>query len=181
MQKKLKPLEISCTSSDCEKDLHCFRATAKMIKLDLQGSCRACGARLFDRERIHRRKLDDVNYTFNSLKYEMIRHYFWHAEIDEEAISKARKKGIDKLREETVKRIRSSVGKAKPFRDGYQTPFAGNIIYYGQHATASCCRKCIEDWHGIPQRRELIEDEIEYLASLVCLYIDERLKEFAHN
>jgi hypothetical protein len=46
---------------------------------------------------------------------------------------------------------------------------------YAQHATASCCRKCIEEWHGIHQGRELTEDEITYLATLAILYVDERL------
>ncbi len=35
--------------------------------------------------------------------------------------------------------------------DGRQTPREGNTIFYAQHATASCCRTCIEYWHGIPK------------------------------
>jgi hypothetical protein len=70
-----------------------------------------------------------------------------------------------------------SVGRAsqKLFRDGMQTPLKGNVIYYAQHATASCCRKCIEYWHDIPRDRDLTDSEVEYLSTLVCRYIDERL------
>jgi hypothetical protein len=68
-----------------------------------------------------------------------------------------------------------SIGKATPFRDGTQTPFAERAEYYAQHATAACCRKCVEEWHGIPQGRALAEEELAYLSSLAVLYLKERL------
>ncbi len=64
---------------------------------------------------------------------------------------------------------------AEPVRDGRQTPWAGNALYYAQHATASCCRRCIEEWHGIPRGRALEDKEIQYLVDLVGFYIAERL------
>ena len=41
--KKPEPLKIKCTASDCDNDLHCFKATRKMAQAD-RGRCRACGA-----------------------------------------------------------------------------------------------------------------------------------------
>lgn len=172
---KLKPLKITCTSSDCENGLHCFRQTRKMMALNRQGQCRACGAELVDWKRVHKREPADVAYTFTALKYELIRHHFWHVAVDQRAENHARRKGKVEMQAATEKRISKSVGPAEPPFDGRQTPRVGNIIYYAQHATASCCHKCIEEWYGIPRGRELTEDEIAYLTTLAMLYINERL------
>jgi hypothetical protein len=111
------------------------------------------------------------------MRYELIRHHFWHIEIDEKAVLHARRKGINGMRIAAASRIRKSVGPARPARDGRQTPLegSGNAIYYAQHATASCCRKCVEYWHGIPQGQELTEEEINYLMELAMMFILDRI------
>ena len=40
---KPPPLDIKCTSTDCDNDLHCFKQLKKMTP-DQRGKCRACGA-----------------------------------------------------------------------------------------------------------------------------------------
>lgn len=174
-KKKLMPLEITCKSADCERELHCFSQTKKMKIANQAGQCRYCGTKLIDVSRLSKRNLADVNYTFKSLKYEMWRHYYWHLDIHQKAINHARRKGTEGMRTAAEKRIRSSVGDAEPYRDGIQTPKDGNAICYAQHATASCCRTCIKEWHGIPKGRPLTGDEITYLTELVMLYIEERM------
>jgi len=173
----LAPLKITCTSSDCDSNLHCFRATRKMKAAKQVGACRTCGAKLVDWSRVHRMDLSDVSYTFEALKFELIRHHFWHVEIDEKAVLSARRSGVSGLEERVHRRIRSSVGSADNPFDGRQTPMegSGNPIHYAQHATATCCRKCMEYWHGIPQGDDLAEEEIEYFAELVMMYLKERL------
>ena len=76
---------------------------------------------------------------------------------------------------EAEKRIGKSVGASKNPREGKQTPYEGNILYYAQHAVAACCRKCIEYWHGIESGRALADEEVGYLSSLVILFINRRL------
>ncbi|MBN8737891.1 MAG: DUF4186 family protein [Xanthomonadaceae bacterium] len=140
-----------------------------------RGSCRACGAKLVDWGRVHRRDLSDAEHTFEALKHEYIRHHFFHTEIDNVALLHARRKGRVKLRDAVRDRLRTSIGRAEPFRDGTQTPKDGNSIFYAQHATATCCRTCLEYWHGIPKGRKLTDEELDYCAELVDLYLDERL------
>ena len=60
--KKPEPLQIKCTASDCDNDLHCFKATRKMAQAD-RGRCRACGADLVDWHRLHQREIADAKYT----------------------------------------------------------------------------------------------------------------------
>jgi len=173
----LEPLKVTCTSTDCGNDLHCFRTSRNKGNKTEVGACRQCGANLVDWKRVHKKDTTDVQYTFESLRHELIRHHFWHVEIDEKAITYARKKGISGLETAVRSRLRSSVGKANNSYDGRQTPMegSGNPIHYAQHATASCCRKCMEYWHGIPKTTDLTEGQIEYLAKLVMLYLIERM------
>jgi Domain of unknown function (DUF4186) len=140
------------------------------------GKCRYCGAELVDWTRTHKRDLNDVQYTFEALKYELWRHHYWHIDIDEKAVNHARRKGKSGMKVAAEKRLRTAVGNANPFRDGYQTPKKGNVLYYAQHATATCCRKCMEDWHGIPTGQALTDKQIVYFTDLLMLYIDERLQ-----
>ena len=71
--------------------------------------------------------------------------------------------------------IRSLIGGAAPFWDGMQTPretsSGVNPIHLAQHATASCCRKCAKDWHGITQGRALTDGEIKYLSELALRFL----------
>jgi len=172
---RLKPLNISCTSTNCEEGLHCFLRSRKMAAANQRGPCRSCGADLVDWVRVHNMDLSDAGYTFKAMKQELIRHHFWHIDIDQKAVNHARRKGVVGMHEAAKARIIASVALAEPVRDGRQTPWAGNALYYAQHATASCCRRCIEEWHGIPRGRALAENEIQYLVDLTGFYIEERL------
>lgn len=173
----LKPLKISCTSTDCEIELHCFKAKRRVKDRLLPGPCRDCGAELVDWDRVHRRDINDRDYTFQALRNELIRHYFWHKKIDQRALNHARRKGKRELRIAARARLVTSIGPAseKLFRDGMQTPRSGSILFYAQHATAACCRKCVEYWHDIPSDRDLTSEELDYLTDLVWLYVEERL------
>ncbi len=170
-----KPLKISCTLSKCEDNLHCFRATQKLRKADKVGACRACGVELVDWDRVHACAVDDVEHTFAELRRELIRHHFFDVDIDQKAHDHARRKGRRALYEAAYRRLERYVGREPDAFDGRQTPFEGNTIYYAQHATASCCRKCIEYWHGFPTEGELTPAQLEYLYQLVVRYLDERL------
>ena len=176
--KEVRPLgEVSCSSHDCEHDLHCFRRQRPIKQSYRNGKCFACGVDLIDWNRIDKNNLKDVDYTIQAIQYEMIRHVYWHKTIDEHAMALARKKGFQQLRIDAEKRIIKYVSPASNeiFRDGIQTPFKGNLIYYAQHGTATCCRKCAEEWHGIDRNRPLTQDEIKYMVDLVMLYIKKRV------
>jgi hypothetical protein len=180
MARKRKPIPITCTSANCAAGLHCFRATTEMVQQNRTGVCRECGASLVDWPRVYQCNLSDVQYTFKALKYECIRHHFWHKPLTQRAINHAKRKGKRQLREHVRDHLSKAVGPAAPFRDGYQTTMddqATSAVPYGQHATATCCRKCIEYWHGIPQGADLTLTQLKYCVELVCLYIEDRIPE----
>lgn len=171
---KPPPLDIKCTSTDCKNDLHCFKQLKKMLPSQ-RGKCRACGADLIDWKRLHRRDTADVAHTFSALQHELIRHHFFHRPVDDVAIRHAQRKGRIQLKEAALDRLRKYLSPAEPPRDGYQTPLEGNAIYYAQHATATCCRTCLEYWHAIPKGRPLTPQELDYCSALVDLFLDQKL------
>lgn len=177
---KPPPLDIKCTSTDCDNGLHCFKQLSKM-RPNQRGKCRACGVDLVDWKRLHRRDKSDAPHTFEALQHEMIRHHFFHLPVDEGAMRHAQRKGRVKLKEAARYRLGKYLAVAEPFRDGRQTPLKGNAIYYAQHATATCCRTCLEYWHDIPKGRRLTDEEFEYCATLVELFLDHKLPNLAHE
>ena len=169
-------LKVTCTDTDCENDLHCFKQTRAMAKTgDRPGTCRGCHEWFVELERTRRRDVDDQQYLLDALERELIRHHFWHLPFDQKALDHASRKGRRQLYNGVKQRLRTSVGKAVPFRDGTQTPMSGNVLYYAQHATATCCRTCINYWHGLPRGRPLTESELDYLESLITRFLDDRL------
>ncbi len=171
---KPPPLKIKCTSVDCENDLHCFKKSKQMAE-DQRGECRGCGADLVDWNRLHVRDFSDMEYTFAALKNELIRHHFFHQKFDERAIRHAWRKGRIGLKKAVRRRLNRCLAPAKPARDGFQTPYDKNVIHYAQHATATCCRTCLEYWHDIPKGRALSAEEKSYCAALIDCCLDERL------
>lgn len=179
MAKELKPLKITCTSSKCASNLHCFRSARKAVIAGQGGRCRSCGVALVDWDRVHRRSTTDASYTLTALKCEYFRHYFWHLSLTQSAANHALRKGRIVLRQFAQKQLQKLVGSAKHPREGFQTPResspGANSVHFAQHAVAACCRKCIAVWHGIPEGTDLTESELAYLVELVMLYIEDRL------
>jgi hypothetical protein len=86
--------------------------------------------------------------------------------IQEHGINKIRRDGLDLM----TKRL-----KIKTENDGRQTPWEGHPVFVAQHATATCCRKCIQKWHRISQEKKLSENEINYLVELAIFWIKSEL------
>jgi hypothetical protein len=55
----------------------------------------------------------------------------------------------------------------RPANDGKQTPMRGHPAFVAQHATATCCRKCLERWHFIPMGRPLSEQQVDYVVEVL--------------
>ena len=62
-----------------------------------------------------------------------------------------------------------------PRKDGKQTPYRGHPVFVAQHATATCCRSCLQRWHGIPKGRGLTADEQAYAVDVICRWIEQDL------
>lgn len=82
-----------------------------------------------------------------------------------------RQKGIDVIyshaRDFIAKRIAPAVIK----NDGKQTPMKGHPVFIAQHATACCCRGCINKWHHFSKNCELTQAQQDYLTGLIMAWI----------
>lgn len=85
-------------------------------------------------------------------------------------------KGLNKIREHAYDFINARLASAQPKNDGKQTPMRGHPVFIAQHATATCCRGCLEKWHKIPQNRALTQDEIDFVVNLIMFWIEKQLK-----
>jgi len=63
--------------------------------------------------------------------------------------------------------LNERLASAVPHRDGRQTPIRGHPVFIAQHATAACCRGCLEKWHRIPRGQPLSDQQIEYLLEVI--------------
>ncbi|MDO9364865.1 MAG: DUF4186 domain-containing protein [Methylotenera sp.] len=62
--------------------------------------------------------------------------------------------------------------------DGKQTPMRGHPVFVAQHATACCCRGCLQKWHKIPQLRELTLAEQAYVVVVIEKWLQQRVQPF---
>ncbi len=85
-------------------------------------------------------------------------------------------KGMDKVREHACDFIRKRLAPAEIANDGKQTPMRGHPVFVAQHATATCCRGCLEKWHHIPKGRALTEGEQEYVVGVIMEWIGREMK-----
>ncbi|MEM3113149.1 MAG: DUF4186 family protein [Candidatus Pacearchaeota archaeon] len=95
--------------------------------------------------------------------------------LNEKDIGEIRKEDYGKIKYE-IKEIFEKRIKVKLENDGKQTPFGKYFVFKAQHATATCCRKCIEKWHKIPENKILDEIEMNYLTGLVEEWIRKQLQ-----
>lgn len=76
-------------------------------------------------------------------------------------------KGLDMVLAHARQFIESRLASAEPANDGRQTPMRNHPAFIAQHATATCCRGCLEKWHAVPKRRPLSQAEIDYIVTVI--------------
>ena len=46
----------------------------------------------------------------------------------------------------------------------------GHPVFIAQHATATCCRKCINKWHKFEMNTELTDEQQLYIVNLIMYW-----------
>jgi len=81
-------------------------------------------------------------------------------------------KGAARIRDHAREFVTKRLAPATLPNDGKQTPMRNHPVFIAQHATATCCRKCLFKWHGIDVKGgELTETEIDYIVSVIMHWI----------
>jgi hypothetical protein len=84
-------------------------------------------------------------------------------------------RGRETIRAHAHDLIAKRLAPALPHKDGKQTPYRGHPVFVAQHATATCCRSCLERWHEIPRGRELAPEERNYVVDVIWRWIEGEL------
>jgi hypothetical protein len=80
-------------------------------------------------------------------------------------------KGLAVVLDHAADFISKRLAPAAPINDGKQTPWHNHPVFVAQHATATCCRGCLEKWHAIPKGRALTEEEQRYIVSVIGAWL----------
>ena len=84
-------------------------------------------------------------------------------------------KGFDTIRSHAVDFIAKRIAPADIPNDGKQTPMRGHPVFTAQHATATCCRGCINKWHKFPKEVQLTKEQQKYLVDLIMEWIKRQI------
>lgn len=117
-------------------------------------------------------QLPDRNELFTRLNRSDFRSRFHLTEKDKAYV---REKGMDTIRSHARDFVEKRLSSEAPENDGKQTPMKGHPVFIAQHATACCCRGCLEKWHSIPSGKVLTQAEQEYITDVLMEWIKRAL------
>ena len=107
------------------------------------------------------RPLDEV---FSALKTSAFRRKFHLGPVERDYLAKH---DLHEVLIQAEDFIAKRLSPADPPNDGKQTPWRGHPVFVAQHATATCCRGCLEKWHGIPAGTALTASEQDHVVAAI--------------
>lgn len=114
----------------------------------------------------------DKNIVLDKLAKSTFRTSFKLKEKDKKYVNE---KGMDTIRKHAYDFVNRNI-RVKLEKDGKQTPTHGHPIFIGEHATATCCRKCVYKWYGIRENRELTNEEVDYFVDILMEWVKREMK-----
>lgn len=109
-----------------------------------------------------------IEKKLNNLKKSKFRNSF---HIRNYMIDYIEKKGWNKIESHCKDFIDKKIAPKNIPNDGKQTPMKNHPIFIAQHATATCCRGCINKWYKIPKDRELKDEEKKFIIALIMEWL----------
>lgn len=87
-------------------------------------------------------------------------------------------KGIDKIRNHAYDFVTKRLADTSNVTDGKQTPMKGHPVFIAQHATGTCCRRCLEKWHHISKNKNMTDDDIKYIVDIIMSWIEKEYNNY---
>ena len=120
-------------------------------------------------------QLPERDSLFDRLRRSEFRSRFRLSDKDREYIAE---KGMETIRAHAQDIVAKRLAAENPENDGKQTPMKGHPVFLAQHATACCCRTCLEKWHHIPAGKVLTEEEQNYIVDVLMDWIGGEHEDF---
>ena len=114
-----------------------------------------------------------INRILESLSKSKFRRSFYLKNKDKEYV---REKGIETIEKHTRDFIEKRLAPKEIKNDGKQTPMRGHPTFIAQHATACCCRGCLNKWHKIPKNIELSKEQKDYIVEVIMTWIKRQME-----
>jgi hypothetical protein len=112
----------------------------------------------------------DVQEVLSDLKQSTFRS---RIHLQQKELEYLHRKGISEVLEHAADFIEKRLAPALPMNDGRQTPWHNHPVFVAQHATATCCRGCLQKWHQIPKGRVLTADEQKYIVAVIGAWLSQ--------
>jgi hypothetical protein len=106
----------------------------------------------------------DLDPVFERLSHSTFRRRFRLGAVEGRYLAQ---KGLETVLAHGEKFIEERLAPAEPRNDGKQTPMRNHPVFVAQHATATCCRGCVEKWHGIARGHALTTEEKAYILAVL--------------
>ena len=114
-----------------------------------------------------------INRILESLKKSKFRSSFYLKNKDKQYV---REKGIEIIEKHARDFIEKRLAPKEIKNDGKQTPMRGHPVFIAEHATATCCRGCLNKWHKIPKNIELSEEQKAYIVEVIMTWIKRQME-----
>lgn len=98
----------------------------------------------------------DLDEVFDALSRSAFRGRFRLQDRERKYLDQ---RGLEVILQHARDFVDKRLAPALPVNDGKQTPYRGHPVFVAQHATGTCCRGCLEKWHGVPKGRPMTPEE----------------------
>jgi predicted Fe-S protein YdhL (DUF1289 family) len=112
----------------------------------------------------------DVQEVLSRLSHSPFRS---RIQLHEKELDYLRSKGMREVLNHAGEFIEKRLAPASPVNDGKQTPWHNHPVFVAQHATATCCRGCLQKWHEIPKGRALTAEEQQYIVEVIGAWLSQ--------
>ncbi|MES1948119.1 hypothetical protein C84B14_12246 [Salinisphaera sp. C84B14] len=82
------------------------------------------------------------------------------------------RRGLDTVLDHAETFVAERLAPAQPKNDGRQTPMRNHPVFIAQHATATCCRSCLEKWHRLPKNTALNAAQQSYVVGVIRRWLE---------
>ncbi len=117
--------------------------------------------------------MQSIEEALDKLEKSTFRSSFHLTEKDKEYYSE---KGEEIIKQHAADFVKTKLAPAEPYKDGKQTPTHGHPVFKAQHATATCCRGCLNKWYKVPMHKELTETQKEKIVNLIMAWIKRQME-----
>ena len=85
-------------------------------------------------------------------------------------------KGMAVMRSHAEDFVRQKLAPADPVNDGKQTPMHGHPVFKAMHATACCCRGCLNKWYHVPKGVPLTDSQQQRIVDFLMVWIRKQVE-----